>query len=100
MNSVPKLATPFTAATVVVPPSTAPAVPVPDVIATVTFPANAATTFPSASSAATFTAGVIWWSATALVGCTVNTSCVAWPAWMAKLTLELPVSPVAEAASE
>src|SRR5207253_4653391 len=38
------------------------------------------TGFPSASSARTFTAGLIWWSATVVLGSVLNTSCVAAPA--------------------
>src|SRR5713101_3848563 len=61
MNSVPKVATPLTAATAVVPPSTA---PFPTTSATFTVPVKLGTGLPSASSAVTFTAGVIWRSAT------------------------------------
>src|SRR5712692_4105391 len=99
MNSVPKVATPLTAATAVVPPSTAPLVPVPGVRATVTVPVKVGTGFPNASSAVTFTAGVIWRSATVVTGCTVNASRVAVPLVMLKLVLEPTVSPVAAAVS-
>src|SRR6266545_1053921 len=75
MKSVPKVATPFTAATVAVPPSVAPLVPVPAVSATVTIPVNLGTGLPNASSAVTFSAGVIC-PAVAAVGWTVNASCV------------------------
>src|SRR6266849_6359374 len=99
MNKVPKVATPFTAATAVVPPSTAPLVPVPGVRATVTVPVKLATGFPRASSAVTFTAGVIWRSATVVTGCTVNANRVASPLVMLKLMLEPVVRPVAVAVS-
>src|SRR5712692_1707857 len=99
MNRVPKVATPFTAVTAVVPPSTAPLVPVPAVTATVTVPVKLGTGFPNASSAVTFTAGVIWRSATVVTGCTVNASRVAVPLVMLKLVLEPTVSPVAAAVS-
>src|SRR5713101_360027 len=97
MNKVPKVATPLTAAAAVVPPSTAPLVPVPAVTATVTVPVKLATALPNASSAVTFTAGVIWRSATVVVGCTVNASRVAGPLVMLKLALEPAVSPGAVA---
>src|SRR5713101_4000635 len=99
MNRVPKVATPFTAATAVVPPSTAPLVPVPAVTATVTLPVKPGTGFPRASSAVTFTAGVSWRSATVVVGCTVNASRVVGPLVMLKLALETAVRPVAVAVS-
>src|SRR6266849_2370363 len=99
MNRVPKVATPATAATAVVPPSTAPLVPVPGVRATVTVPVKVGTGFPNASSAVTFTAGVIWRSATVVTGCTVNASRVAVPLVMLKLALEPAVRPVAVAVS-
>src|SRR5712692_4982767 len=94
MNSVANVATPFTAATAVVPPSTA---PFPATSATVTVPVKLATGFPSASSAVTFTAGVIWRSATVVTGCTVNANPVASPDPMLKLMLEPVVRPVAVA---
>src|SRR6266849_2715587 len=96
MNSVPKVATPFSAATTVVPPSTA---PFPATSATVTVPVKLGTGFPNASSAVTFTAGVIWRSATVVTGCTVNANRVASPAPMLKLVLEPVVRPVAVAVS-
>ncbi len=100
MNSVPKVATPFTAVALVVPPSTAPAVPVPAAIATVIVPLKLVTTLFRASVAATFTAGVIWWLAWVVVGSVVNNSFVAAPpGWTVKLALVAAVSPVAEAAS-
>src|SRR6266852_1366080 len=96
MNSVANVATPFTAATTVVPPSTA---PFPATSATVTVPGKLGTGLPNPSSAVTFTAGVIWRSATVVTGCTVNTSPVATPLVMLKLALEIAVRPVAVAVS-
>src|SRR5713101_3927152 len=96
MNRVLKVATPLAAAIAVVPPSTA---PFPATSATVTVPLNAVAGLPNASSAVTFTAGVIWRSATVVVGCTVNTSRVAVPLVMLKLVLKPVVSPVAVAVS-
>src|SRR5512135_938206 len=79
MLSVEKVATPATAATVVVPRSVAPLVPVPDAMATVTFPANEVTIFPDASCAVTCTAGVIAAPATVFTGGTVKATLVAVP---------------------
>src|SRR5207244_2171154 len=66
------VATPFTAATLVVPES----VPPPGFAssATVTVPVNPVAVFPSASSAVTCTAGVIVAPAVVLLGSTVNTT--------------------------
>src|SRR5207249_7487029 len=74
------VATPATAATLVVPAS----VPLPGFApsATVTVPVQPVAVFPCASCAATCTAGVIAAPAVALLGCTVNTSCPALPAVM------------------
>jgi len=66
MLSVGNVATPFTAATLVVPDSVPPLGLVP--IATVTLPVKLVTAFPPASCAVTFTAGVIGASGTALLG--------------------------------
>src|SRR2546422_2956757 len=49
-----------------------------------TAPVKPVATFPKASSARTFTAGVIWWSATVVLGCVPNTSWVAAPGVMVK----------------
>ena len=94
MLSVEKVATPPTAATVVVPDSDAPAVPFPVVSATVTAPVNAVTTFPSESSWLTCTAGEIAVPATAVPGCTVKASRDAPPGRMLKawlVAVRLPV---------
>src|SRR5207244_10072974 len=64
---VEKLATPFTAATVVVPPSVLPPGLLPN--ATVTFPVNPGTGFPAGSRAVTWTAGLIAAPATVVRGC-------------------------------
>ena len=90
--SVAKLATPLTAATVVVPASAAPLVPVPGVIATVTVPVKLGTVFPAASCASTCTGGVSVAPAVALLGCVVKTSRVAAPGVMSKGALVAPVS--------
>src|SRR5713226_4092930 len=92
-----KLATPPATATVVVPDSVPPPALVP--IATVTLPAKLVTLFASASCAVSCTAGLIVRPATALLGCTVNTNCVAGPAVIAKVRLLAPGSRVAAAVS-
>ncbi len=97
MLKLPKVATP-PAAVAVVTPDRAPAagfVP----ITTVTLPVNPVTRFPCASRALTWTGGAITWPATALLGCPVNTSCVAVPTRTLKALLVAPVSPVAAAVS-
>src|SRR5438034_10888025 len=71
------VATPPAAATAVVPESVPPPGFAP--MASVTVAANAVAVFPCASSAVTWTAGVIGAPAVALVGCTENTRCVAGP---------------------
>src|SRR2546422_11578811 len=91
MLSAAKLATPFTAATVVVPASVAPLAPVPAVIATVTLPVKPGTGFPAASCAISCTGGVSVAPAVALLGCAVKTSRVAAPGVMSK---GAPVAPV------
>ncbi len=88
----PKLATPFTAATVVVPPSVLPAPEVPP-NATVTLPVNPGTAFPSGSSAVTWSAGASAAPAVAVVGCTVNPSWVAGPGVTSNAALVAAVSP-------
>src|SRR5216683_3896491 len=91
-----KLATPATAATVVVPDSTAPAAPVPAVIANVTLPVKLDAVCPEASRAVTTIDGA---SAAPAVagsgGCTVKNSCVPTDAMMLNGTLVAPVSPAA-----
>src|SRR5512134_480992 len=97
MLRVEKLATPATAATVLVPESTALAGPVPGAIATVTFPVNPVAVLPSASRAVTCTGGAIAAPAGPVVGCTVNASTVADPAVMLNDALTVPVRPLAVA---
>src|SRR5437773_2684762 len=89
MLSPEKVATPATAATVLVPDR----VPVPGFvpIATVMLPVTPVAVFPWPSWAVTWTSGVIAAPATVGVGCTENTSCVAVPAVM--LNAELLVLP-------
>src|SRR5438034_8954969 len=74
------LATPRTPATRVVPYTTLFRSLLP--IATVTAPVNPVATLPSASSARTFTAGLMWLFATVVPGWIPNTRCVAVPAVM------------------
>src|SRR5256884_4987141 len=73
-----KVATPATAATVLVPDRVPVLGFVP--IATVMFPVNPLAVLPPASWAVTSTAGVIAVAAVVVLGCTENTSCVAVPA--------------------
>src|SRR5438309_2140573 len=89
----PKLATPLTAATGVVPLSVA----LPGLLpsATATAPVNPVARFPKASSARTFTAGVIGRFATVVPGSVPNTSWVATPAVILKLLLVAVFRPVA-----
>src|SRR2546426_9843408 len=77
MERSPKVATPLTAATLVLPESVPPAGLLPS--ATVTVPVKLGTALPSASCAATFTAGAIWWLAVAAPGWTVKARRVAGP---------------------
>ena len=70
-----KLATPFTAATLLVPDSVPPLGFVPR--ATVMVPLKVASVLPAPSRAATCTGGEIVLPAVALLGWTVNASCVA-----------------------
>ena len=86
----PNVATPATAAAVVVPESVAPLALAPS--ATVTLPLNPVAVFPCASRAVTRTAGVITAPAVVPVGCTVNSSCAACPGEMSKGALVAPVS--------
>src|SRR5437016_9003641 len=65
-----------------------------------TLPVKLGTGFPSASSARTFTAGLIWWSATVVLGSVLNTSCVAAPAVTSKALLAARASPVALAVNQ
>src|SRR5437870_3781202 len=97
MLSPGSVATPATAATVVVPDS----VPLPGFApsATVTLPLNVGSVFPRPSCALTCTAGVIAAPAAVVVGCTVIASCVADPGVMVNAALVAPVTPVALAVS-
>jgi hypothetical protein len=91
------VATPLAAFAVAVPDK----VPLPGFvpIARVTAFVAAVTTFPCASSMLTCTDGVIAAPATTLLGCTVNTSCVAAPAVTLNALLVADVSPPALAVS-
>src|SRR5204862_193760 len=84
-----KVATPATAATVLVPDRVPVLGFVP--IATVMFPVNPLAVLPPASWAVTSTAGVIAVAAVVVLGCTENTSCVAVPAVMLNAAL-IPVT--------
>src|SRR5438046_5453857 len=75
MLGLEQVATPLTAATVVVPETVPPAGFVP--IATVTLPVNPGTLLLMASSAATSTGGATCAPAVAVVGCIVKAGCVA-----------------------
>src|SRR5438046_10143318 len=89
------VATPPAAATAAVPESVPPPGFAP--MASVTVAVNAVAVFPCASSAVTWTAGVIGAPAVALVGCTENTRCVAAPAAMLNGALVAVDSPPAAA---
>src|SRR5438034_11446223 len=80
MLSPGKLATPATAATVLVPDKVPVLGFVP--IATVIFPVNPVAVLPLPSWAVTSTAGVIAVPAVVVLGCTLNTNCAAEPAVM------------------
>src|SRR5437773_12454913 len=80
MLSPEKVATPLTAAWVSVPVSVPVLGFVP--IATVIFPVNPVAVLPLPSWAVTSTAGVIAVPAVVVLGCTLNTNCVAEPAVM------------------
>ena len=95
--SVAKLATPFTAASVVVPPSVLPPGLVPSDI--VTSPVKPGTRLPAGSSAVTWTAGLIAAPATVLDGCTVKASRVAVPGMTSNAVLVTGVKPLALAVS-
>src|SRR5438094_10517829 len=85
------VATPFTAATLVVPESVPPPGFAPS--ATVTVPVNPVAVFPCASCAVTCTAGVIAVPAAVLLGCTLNTSCLPVPAVTLNAALGAPLTP-------
>src|SRR5439155_1516179 len=90
MLKLAKLATPFVAASVVVPVN----VPATGLLpsATVTVPVKLGTVFPAASCAINCTGGVSVAPAVALLGCVVKTSRVAAPGVMSKGVLVAPVS--------
>src|SRR5690242_20756863 len=95
MLSVENVATPLTAATLVVPERVPPPGFVP--MATVTVPVNVVAVCPAASCAATFTGGAMLAPAAASLGCTVNTSCVGVTVVMLKRPLVTVGRPVDEA---
>src|SRR5213076_1929645 len=92
-----KVATPLTAATGVVPLSVLPPGLLPSAMATA--PVNPVATLPKASSARTFTAGLIWRFATVVLGCVPNTSWVAAPGVILKPLLVAWFRPAAVAVS-
>ena len=96
MFSVPNVATPLTAACVVVPDSVPPPALLP--IATVTLPVNPLAVLPNWSRAVICTAGVMGAPAGTSVGCTVKASCFAAAGVIANGPLVV-VSPVADAVS-
>src|SRR5213078_2357313 len=93
MLSPGNVATPATAAWVSVPASVPLLGFVP--IATVMSPVNPVAVLPPASWAVTSTAGVIAAPAVVVLGCTLNTSCVAVPAVMLNAALVVLPAPVA-----
>src|SRR2546427_639830 len=95
MLRLEKVATPLTAATVVVPERVPLAGLVP--IATVMLLVAVVPLLPRASCTATCTARVIAAPAAVLLGCTVKTSFAAAPALMLNALLVAPVRPVADA---
>src|SRR5436309_12949097 len=97
MLRLEKVATPLTAATVVVPERVPLAGLVP--IASVMLVVAVVTALPCASWTATCTAGVIAAPAAALLGCTVKTSFAAAPAAGPNALLVAPARPVPHAAS-
>src|SRR2546430_2044784 len=97
MLTFAKVATPLTAATVVVPARVPLAGLVP--IASVMLVVAVVTVFPWASWTVTRTAGVFAAPAAALLGCTVKTSFAAAPALMLNALLVALVRPVADAVS-
>src|SRR5437773_584924 len=93
MLSPGKVATPATAATVLVPDKVPVLGFVP--IATVIFPVNPVAVLPLPSWAVTSTAGVIAVPAVVVLGCTLNTNCAAEPAVMLNAALVVLPAPVA-----
>src|SRR5512146_1881339 len=90
MDRLENVATPLTAATVVVPDSVPPPGLVP--MATVTFAVELVTVFPNVSWTATCTAGERFTPAVALLGCTVNATFEAAAGVMLKPAEVAPVS--------
>src|SRR5947199_3787616 len=97
MLKLENVATPLTAARLIVPDSVALPGLMPS--ATVTVPVKSVATLPSASRAVTCAAGVSAAPSAPVVGCTVNASCVAAAADTVKGLLVAPVGPEAEAVS-
>src|SRR5207247_3184545 len=97
MLSVEKVATPATAAAVVVHDGVARPVPVPAVIVSVTLPVKLVAVRPEASRAVTCTAGLMVAPAVVLVGCAVKISWVARVAVTSKGALVAPLGPAAAA---
>src|SRR5512140_229985 len=97
MDRLENVATPATAATVVVPDSVPPPGLVP--IATVTLAVELVTLFPNASCTATCTAGAMAPPAGALLGCTVKASLDAAAGLMVNGDEVAPVSPADAAVS-
>src|SRR5437773_1877412 len=93
LRSPEKLATPATAATVLVPDKVPVLGLVP--IAPVMFPVISLAVLPLASWAVTSTAGVIAAPAVVVLGCTLNTNCVAPPAVILNAALVVLPAPVA-----
>src|SRR5438046_9520625 len=93
MLSPGKLATPATAATVLVPDKVPVLGFVP--IATVIFPVNPVAVLPLPSWAVTSTAGVIAVPAVVVLGCTLNTNAAAEPAVMLNAVLVVQLAPAA-----
>src|SRR5256885_16480041 len=91
MLRVENVAKPLAAATVVVPARAPPPGFVP--IAAVTLPLNPVAVLPCASWTVTCTAGVIVAPAAVLVGCTLNTSCLAAPGVMVRGAAGAPTRP-------
>src|SRR5947199_10082720 len=91
-------APPAPAATVAVPDRVPPPGLVPS--AAVTLPLNPVAVFPSASKAVTCTAGAIVTPAVVLVGCTLNTSCLAVSSAALRGGLATGVRPVAADVSQ
>src|SRR3954471_12215894 len=97
MDRVENVATPLTAATVVVPESVPPPGLVP--MATVTLALELVTVLPNASCTVTCTAGAIATPATAVLGCSENASFEAAAGLMLNPAEVAPVNPAEVAAS-